>query len=82
MLVEIITIPALVWFAVTFAITPAITLILSRITGKRKPIKPFECVFCMSFWVSLVYFIVVYGFEAAPLACTCAIIGALIDKNV
>lgn len=79
MLTEILILPCVVWFAVTFAITPAITMFSKK---QRKPIKPFECVFCLSFWVSLIYFVVVYGWEAAPIACSCAIIGALIDKNV
>jgi hypothetical protein len=59
---------------------------ISFLTGKnsyfRKSVKPFECAFCLAFWLSVAYHSYrgeMWGVAAASLA---AIVAAIIDKKL
>lgn len=49
-------------------------------TSDRVPTKPFKCDKCLAYWISVIPFMVMHGFEGILLAAITSMVSALIFK--
>ena len=51
---------------------------------KRKRLKPFDCPLCLAWWLGLIYFLIVLGWNihAPAYAIMCSIAAVMMDKIV
>ena len=79
--VNIASIAALAVMASRYLFPPIISFIVGRSSFTRNTVKPFECGFCLAFWVGLAVFIWL-GWVGIAYACLCAFIAAYIDLKL
>ena len=77
---EILGLSALCVLLSRYFFPPFVSAIYKVDSRNRKTIKPFECGYCLSWWVGLVWFIVQFGLQGVIYGALCAIFGALIDR--
>ena len=77
---EILGLSALCVLLSRYFFPPFVSAIYKVDSRYRKTIKPFECGYCLSWWVGLVWFIVQFGLQGVIYGALCAIFGALIDR--
>lgn len=82
LVINIPAIAALCYIIAQYIAPPIISFIKGRDRRTRQAVKPFECPFCLSFWVGLVIFVYQYGYPGIAYACLSAVIAALIDRNL
>ena len=79
-IVNIISIAALSVMASRYLFPPVISFITGKTTYTRELVKPFECGFCLSWWVGLIIFTIQFGWMGFAYAALCAFCGAIIDR--
>lgn len=79
-LVNIISVAAFAVLLSRYFFPPMISFILKVARPDRHIVKPFECGFCLSWWLGLGIFIPLAGWWALPFAALSAVCGSLIDR--
>lgn len=79
-LVNIISVAAFAVLLSRYAFPPVISFILKVARPDRPIYKPFECGFCLSWWLGLGVFIPLAGWWGLPFAALSAVFGSLIDR--
>jgi hypothetical protein len=77
---DILGVAALCVLLSRYFFPPMISFVYALDSRYRKTIKPFECGFCLSWWVGLTWFAVEFGLYGIIYGALCAIFGALIDR--
>lgn len=77
---DIISIAALCVLLSRYLFPPIVSFVMKLESRYRHPVKPFECGFCLSWWVGLAVFISLAGWWGIPYAALCAVCGSLIDR--
>lgn len=78
--VNIISVAAFAVLLSRYVFPPVISFILKVARPDRPIYKPWECGFCLSWWLGLAVFIPLAGWWALPFAALSAVCGSLIDR--
>ena len=81
-LVNIISVAAFAVLLSRYLFPPVISFILKVHRPHRPIYKPWECGFCLSWWIGLAVFIPLAGWWGLPFAAMSAVCGSLIDRYV
>lgn len=79
-LVNIISVSALAVLLSRYLFPLVISFILKVARPERPIYKPWECGFCLSWWIGLAVFIPLAGWWGLPFAALSAVSGSLIDR--
>lgn len=81
-LLNVMSVAALAVLLSRYLFPPIISFLLRVSRPQRDIVKPYECGFCLSWWMGLAIFIPIVGWWGIPLAALSAVCGSMIDRYV